>query len=442
MSNSANDRNMLFGILAQQMDFITRDALIAAMHAWVQEKHKPLGQILLEQKALTADTHALLEALVKKHMALHSDDAEKSLAAVSSVSSVRRNLAAAITDEDIQQSLAHLTNGHGKDHDQYATLSIGTSAGASTSKGVRFRILRPHARGGLGQVYVAYDEELNREVALKEIQGKHAAATETRTRFVLEAEITGGLEHPGIVPVYGLGQYDDGRPFYAMRFIKGDSLKDVISKYHDDSRRDPNERTLELRNLLGRLIDVCQAMQYAHARGILHRDLKPGNIMLGKYGETLVVDWGLAKAMGQLDKQSAEPHRRNRCGLLRERHDGDLRRQRDRHPRLHEPRASRRPLPGDGPCQRRLQPWRHVVRYSHGQSAGRGFGRRPLSVTPIWARFSRRCKRARSGSRATSSRKSIAPWRRFASKQWRLKPAGSLRITTRLGRRSGALARG
>src|ERR1700688_4660972 len=113
MTNSANDRNMLFGILAQQMDFITRDALIAAMHAWVQEKHKPLGQILVEQKALTHDTHALLEALVKKHLALHSDDAEKSLASVGSVSSVRRNLAA-ITDQDIQESLGHLTNGHNK----------------------------------------------------------------------------------------------------------------------------------------------------------------------------------------------------------------------------------------------------------------------------------------------------------------------------------------
>jgi serine/threonine protein kinase len=306
MTSSANDRNMLFGILAQQMDFITRDALIAAMHAWVQEKHKPLGQILLEQKALTADTHALLEALVKKHLALHSDDAEKSLAAVSSISSVRRNLAA-ITDEDIQESLGHLTNGHGKDKEPYGTLSLATAAGGPTAKGVRFRILRPHAKGGLGQVYVAYDEELNREVALKEIQGKHSQLSDARTRFMLEAEITGGLEHPGIVPVYGLGQYDDGRPFYAMRFIKGDSLKEVIAKYHDGANRDPHERALELRGLLGRLIDVCQAMRYAHARGILHRDLKPGNIMLGKYGETLVVDWGLAKAMGKLDKESAEP---------------------------------------------------------------------------------------------------------------------------------------
>src|SRR5439155_12114311 len=110
------------------------------------------------------------------------------------------------------------------------------SVGASTSSGTRFRILRPHAKGGLGQVSVAHDEELHREVALKEIQDRHADHPESRSRFVLEAEITGGLEHPGIVPVYGLGQYADGRPFYAMRFIQGDSLKEAIQLFHASGR--------------------------------------------------------------------------------------------------------------------------------------------------------------------------------------------------------------
>src|SRR5206468_10313811 len=123
----------------------------------------------------------------------------------------------------------------------------------------------------------------------------------SRSRFVLEAEITGGLEHPGIVPVYGLGQYADGRPYYAMRFVRGDSLKQALEQFHkaDVPGRDPGERSLEMRKLLGRMIDVCQAIAYAHSRSVLHRDLKPGNIMLGKYGETLVVDWGLAKALDQ-----------------------------------------------------------------------------------------------------------------------------------------------
>ena len=102
------------------------------------------------------------------------------------------------------------------------------------------------------------------------------------------------------MPVYGLGHYDDGRPFYAMRFIKGDSLKEAIERFHRPTApvATPGERTLELQKLLRRFLDVCNAVAYAHSRGVLHRDIKPGNIMLGQYGETLVVDWGLAKVVG------------------------------------------------------------------------------------------------------------------------------------------------
>ena len=102
--------------------------------------------------------------------------------------------------------------------------------------GQRFRVLRPHASGGLGAVFVALDAELHREVALKQILDQHADDPTSRARFLLEAEITGGLEHPGIVPVYGLGTYGDGRPYYAMRFIRGDSLKDAIESFHADDR--------------------------------------------------------------------------------------------------------------------------------------------------------------------------------------------------------------
>ncbi len=166
---------------------------------------------------------------------------------------------------------------------------------------------------------MAEDRELLREVALKEIQERHAQDPVSKGRFLLEAEITGGLEHPGIVPVYGLGQYADGRPFYAMRFIQGDSLKEAIQRFHEKDQetgiasvnrdgvaktqsrgqRSVGERNLEFRQLLRRFIDVCNAIAFAHSRGVLHRDLKPGNIMLGKYGETLIIDWGLAKAAGR-----------------------------------------------------------------------------------------------------------------------------------------------
>jgi tetratricopeptide (TPR) repeat protein/serine/threonine protein kinase len=292
------DRNLLFGILALQMDFISRDALIAAMQAWVFAKATPLGQILMDQGALKADDHNWLEAMVQKHLQKHANDPAQSLAAVSSVGSLREDLKR-IADPDLHASLAHVSAARQVEEDPYVTRA--SSVGLPTSTGRRFRVLRPHRKGGLGQVSVAHDEELHREVALKEIQDRHADDPHSRARFLLEAEITGGLEHPGIVPVYGLGHYADGRPFYAMRFIKGDSLKEAIDRFHrgGGASREPGERTLGLRKLLGRFVDVCDAIDYAHARGVLHRDLKPGNIMLGHYGETLVVDWGLAKPLGK-----------------------------------------------------------------------------------------------------------------------------------------------
>jgi tetratricopeptide (TPR) repeat protein/tRNA A-37 threonylcarbamoyl transferase component Bud32 len=170
--------------------------------------------------------------------------------------------------------------------------------------GPRYRVLRPHAVGGLGEVSVAEDVELHREVALKEIKDEHAHHESSRQRFLLEAEITGGLEHPGVVPVYGLGVSPDGRPYYAMRFIKGETLGVAIERFHTGAAVAFD--SLAFRQLLGRFIDVCQAVAYAHSRGVLHRDLKPGNIMLGKFGETLVVDWGLAKVVGRPGGAAAE----------------------------------------------------------------------------------------------------------------------------------------
>ena len=297
-SASAADRNLLFGILALQMDFISRDQLVAAMNAWVLDKAKPLGQVLLEQGALAEEQLSALETLVKVHVKQHGNDPEKSLAALGQLSSLEEALAG-LKDHDLQASLGHLQSGG-------VSAPAGTvdwRAAGPNHTGPRFRILRPHARGGLGEVFVAEDQELHREVALKEIQSQRADEPESRSRFLMEAEITGGLEHPGIVPVYGLGSYGDGRPYYAMRFIRGDSLKEAITQFH--ANPDAKHESLALRQLLRRFTDVCNAMAYAHSRGVLHRDLKPGNIMLGKYGETLVVDWGLAKTSAAVSETQA-----------------------------------------------------------------------------------------------------------------------------------------
>jgi serine/threonine protein kinase len=265
-SQLGNDRNMLFGMLALQMDFVRAEQLIEAMQAWTLAKTKPLGQIFVERNLLGVERRAKVDQLVEERVGM------------------REPFPIPETRADEELTLA-------------STVSL-----------PRYRILRDHAAGGLGKVFVAKDIELNREVALKRIKEEHADNPSNRSRFLFEGEITGQLEHPGIVPVYGLGTYSDGRPYYAMRFIRGQTLRQTIATFHaaDQPGRDPAERALALRELLNRFLSVCNAVAYAHSRGVLHRDLKPQNVMLGPFGETLVVDWGLAKLL-DLSARSTPP---------------------------------------------------------------------------------------------------------------------------------------
>ena len=292
MSQPQSDRNLLFGVLALQMDFIDRDALVRGMNAWLLDKAKPLGRILMEQKALDPDAHALLDALVRKRLEKHGGDAERSLAALSSGARAADALKD-INDPDLHQSIARLGR----------PIPPPVAPVAPRDARPRFRILRPHAREALGRVSVALDAELNREVAVKELEEQQAGDPQKRARFLREARVTGGLEHPGVLPVYGLGSFADGRPFYAMRFVRGEHLQDAAARFHA-GKGGGAARAVEFRKLLKRFVDVCNTMAYAHSRGVLHRDLKPGNVLLGPYGETLVVDWGLARS---LNRREGEP---------------------------------------------------------------------------------------------------------------------------------------
>src|SRR5262249_61614730 len=162
------------------------------------------------------------------------------------------------------------------------------------------RLVRPPAGGGRGPGLGALEAELSRGGALRQLLDRHADDPDSRARFLLEAEVTGRLEHPGVVPVYGLGCDIGGRPYYAMRFVKGQSLKEAIDHFHEAEKtdgRDPRQGNLALRQLLNRFVSVCNVMAYAHSRGVIHRDLKPATILLGPYGETLVVDRGPAKVV-------------------------------------------------------------------------------------------------------------------------------------------------
>ena len=165
----------------------------------------------------------------------------------------------------------------------------------------RYEIVGEHARGGLGRVLLARDREMGRTVAVKELLDDRRG----EARFVREAMITAYLDHPGIVPVYEVGRWPDGKPFYAMKMVSGKRLKDLIA----------DTSSLEDRlALVSNVRAVADAVAYAHSRGIIHRDLKPSNVVVGEYGETIVVDWGLMEAWSEPPRtcpQSRPPESRS-----------------------------------------------------------------------------------------------------------------------------------
>jgi WD40 repeat protein/tRNA A-37 threonylcarbamoyl transferase component Bud32 len=160
-------------------------------------------------------------------------------------------------------------------------------------------IIKEAGKGGLGEVFEALDESLDRKVALKRIRHDMTPTPTTLHRFLVESRVTAQLEHPGIVPVHSAG--DDHGPYYTMKLIQGKTLWAAVKEHHQTSRGTSRE-------LLRRFIGVCQAVEFAHSRGVIHRDIKPSNIMLGNYGETILLDWGLAKSHdGLLEEAVDEP---------------------------------------------------------------------------------------------------------------------------------------
>ena len=347
------NRDLLVAVLALLTDAIPRPRLVTALKAWSQNQDQPLARILKESAGLDdARIHAL-ESLAAAHLKTHQDDLRQSLGELAAGNLTQEALTE-IDDDALRKTLSTTI-----DCETTVTMDQATSGGSDGSfsvhsapafKGERFQLIRPHAKGGIGQVWLARDSELQRDVAVKEIQPQFAGSENQRARFVLEAEITGNLEHPGIVPVYSLGRNSDGLPYYAMRFIHGESLSVAIKRFHKITKENtgdkeaktssPTKWGIDFRQLVGRFLDVCDAIDYAHNQRILHRDLKPANIMLGPYGETLVVDWGLAKVIGQSELEQASVD-----GRIRPRSGGGIghdfagnRTGNDhRHARVHEP---------------------------------------------------------------------------------------------------------
>jgi serine/threonine-protein kinase len=169
----------------------------------------------------------------------------------------------------------------------------------------RYLLLNLHAQGGIGQVWLARDPEIGRDVALKELRPERQGHAAAQARFLEEARVTGQLEHPGIVPVHELVRAADGRTFYTMRLVRGRTLGEAIREYHR-KRQAGTAGPLELRGLLTAFVAVCQAVAFAHSRQVIHRDLKPANVVLGDYGEVVVLDWGLAKVLGATEEGPTE----------------------------------------------------------------------------------------------------------------------------------------
>ena len=189
------------------------------------------------------------------------------------------------------------------DADRYGRTNIGDvgedSALRNTVQGdpgtrERYTLTRVHGKGGLGQVWLATDRQLNREVALKEVLPNLSQDQEALLRLQKKAQITGQLEHPNIITVYELVEdKETEQSYYTMRFVRGETLRKALKNYHR-RRAEGIEDPLELQRLLNAFVSVCNAIGYAHSRGVLHRDLKPANIMLGEFGEVTMLDWGIA----------------------------------------------------------------------------------------------------------------------------------------------------
>ena len=171
--------------------------------------------------------------------------------------------------------------------------------------GERYASVVFHAQGGIGRVWKARDGLLGRDVALKEIRPELAGDPVVERRFREEARITAGLEHPNIITMHDLSTSRD-RPFYTMRFLGGRTLKQAVLEHHR-RKADDAPAKLDFRGLLDAFLDVCHALAFAHSKGVIHRDLKGQNIMLGPFGEVAVLDWGLARELESAEDPLARP---------------------------------------------------------------------------------------------------------------------------------------
>lgn len=299
------DRNLLFGVMAVQLRRVTPAQLVEVAAAWATDPSRDLADRLVEAGALSARDRELLERLVGEAVAAHDGDATATLSLFGGDDVVRHSFCGAVE---------RTPSGGGGVSSAPTTPPPGSFQTESVQQpeveeaAGRYTLRSEHGRGGIGRVLVVHDQCLGRDVALKELLpeaggGASGGQSPVRqsghivSRFLQEARVTGQLEHPSIVPVYELGRRRDGSVYYTMKLVRGRSLRQAL---------DQTDTLTARMTLLPHFADLCQAVAYAHSRGVIHRDLKPANVMVGEFGETVVIDWGLAKVRGKEDIHAAE----------------------------------------------------------------------------------------------------------------------------------------
>ncbi|MFI5454747.1 MAG: protein kinase [Isosphaerales bacterium] len=283
------ERNLLFGVVAFQNGAVDADRLAEATAAWVSDPALPLADLFVHRGLITAEQKTEVEKVVAHELEVHGGDPQSTLAATMDGRSLAAIREAAGSDSALEAKLNLLDQVQGG-HVVLRTLSPG-----ETESRDRYTLTHLHAKGGMGRVWLARDGALGRQIALKELRPDQAGNSIVFSRFLYEAKITAQLEHPGIVPVYELGE--GKAPYYTMRFVRGRTLSEAIRAYHK-KRAAGEAGSIGMMELLTAFVSVCHAVAYAHSRGIIHRDLKGQNVVLGDFGEVMVLDWGLAKRFG------------------------------------------------------------------------------------------------------------------------------------------------
>jgi serine/threonine protein kinase len=287
--NSPLHSELLFGVVAAQFNFIDHQQFLGVCAEWCATKRGSIGQMLVERHLIEEEDRLAILALQRRQLARYKDDAPEALLA--STDATMREAIRLSGSHEISHSLDGLTRKGEVDdcNEGFRLEEIGNVP--------RYQWNRLHRVGGLAHIWVGEDIALKRNVAMKSLPPDKQTAS-TQRKLLREARIAGKLEHPNIVPVYDLGRRDsDKSPFYTMRLLHGGTLSDAIRRFHA-ARIEGSLDPIERRRMLNVLIDVCNAVAYAHSQGILHLDIKPDNVILGMFNEVQLVDWGLAQEIG------------------------------------------------------------------------------------------------------------------------------------------------